>query len=66
MENEQDHSCGYDTVSGAFHEPGCAGECGIMNPGEAVERRRMERRKARADARKLAQAALRQDEGGGE
>jgi len=54
----EEYSCGYNTVSGAFHKPGCAGECGIMNPSEAVKRRRIERRKAKS--------ALRRSEGGGE
>jgi len=51
MIGEQEYSCGYNTVSGAFHRPGCSGECGIMNPSEAVKRRRIERRKAKAKGR---------------
>lgn len=43
----KEYCCGYNTVSGAFHKPGCTGECGITNPGEAVKQRRIERRKAK-------------------
>lgn len=46
-ESGEEYCCGYNTVSGAFHKPGCAGECGFMNPGDAVEQRRTRRRKAK-------------------
>jgi len=51
MGDKEGDFCGYNTVSGAFHKLGCAGECGMMNPGELIERRRTERRKAEAEAR---------------
>jgi hypothetical protein len=46
-EGEEEYCCGYNTVSGAFHKPGCTGECGFMNPGDAIMRRRIQRRKAK-------------------
>jgi hypothetical protein len=45
--DEGEYCCGYNTVSGAFHKPGCNGECGFMNPGEAVKQSRIQRRKAK-------------------
>ena len=32
---EEEYSCGYNTVWGAFHKPECKGECEFMNHGEA-------------------------------
>lgn len=43
----EEYSCSYNTVHGASHKPDCDGRCGIMNPHEAIERFRIERKKAR-------------------
>lgn len=43
-DEEIEYSCGYNTVSGAFHKPDCDSSCGFVNINEAIELNRLRRK----------------------